>query len=48
MGVDGTQANDACYLDVKFIGSLLVILDSGEILGKCGGYGATFSGVYAR
>ena len=48
IGVDGTQANDACYLDVKFIGSLLVILDSGEILGKCGGYGATFSGVYAR
>lgn len=47
-GVDGALANDACYLDVKLIGSLLVVLDSGEILGKCGGYGATFSGVYGR
>jgi hypothetical protein len=48
IGVDGAEANEACYIDVQLIGSLLVVLDSGEILGKCGGYGATFSGVYAR
>ncbi len=48
VGVDGADANDACYLEVKLVGSLLIVLDSGEILGKCGGYGATFSGVYSK
>jgi hypothetical protein len=48
IGLDGADSNDACYLNIKLIGKLLIVLDSGEILGACGGYGATFSGVYSK
>jgi hypothetical protein len=41
------KSND-CYLDIRHAGNLLIVLDRGAPLGRCGGQNVTFTGVYAR
>ncbi|MDQ0458230.1 hypothetical protein [Rhizobium paknamense] len=43
-----SKSQEGCYIQLRLVGELLVVLDSGEILGNCGGYGASFSGIYKK
>ncbi|MFV0475453.1 MAG: hypothetical protein ACK5MQ_14780 [Pikeienuella sp.] len=40
--------DNGCYLDIRLLGRLMIVLDSGSTLGNCGGQGVSFTGVYRK